>query len=171
MPASPNVLNYFIGKGIIKFKPTAGTIRDLGNAPEVELTPAIEKLDHFSSRSGVRSKDRSIALEKTLTLRIVLDELTAENLGLLLLSEATTNSAGNLELDIFSESEIAGEITFEGTNDVGNQCNLTLPSVSFGPSGSLNLISDEFGQIELTGEVLLSGTPGTFGSLEIIDAA
>lgn len=44
---------------------------------------------------------------------------------------------------------------------------MTLPSVSFGPSGSLNLISDEWGQIEITGEVLTVN--GSFGTLEVID--
>ncbi|NEI52716.1 hypothetical protein GR217_34420 [Rhizobium leguminosarum] len=169
MPTSPNVLNYFIGKGIIKFTPSGGSQRDLGNAPEIEMTPATEKLDHFSSRTGVRTKDRSITLEKSLALRIVLDELTAENLALLLLGEVTSNTAGNSEFEIFSESEIKGVIAFQGTNDIGNKVNVSLPSVSFGPSGSLNLISDEWGQVELTGEVLQSA--GSFGTIEIIDAS
>lgn len=173
MPASPSTLNYFVGKGTLKFTPTGGTQRDLGNAPEVEITPEIERLDHFSSRAGVRSKDRSVVLEKTLTCRIVLDEITAANIGMLLLSEVVENSDGTKEIDIFSESEITGALLFTGTNDIGNKCVVTMPSVSFGPSGSLSLISDEWGQIELTADVLLDTTSAgsTFGSIVVTDAA
>jgi len=168
MATSPNVLNYFVGKGTLQFTPTGGVLRDLGNAPEVEITPEIERLDHFSSRSGVRSKDRSVVLEKTLTCRIVLDELTAANIGLLLLGSVTENTDGTNTIDIFSESEITGALLFTGTNDIGNQCVVTMPSVSFGPSGSLSLISDEWGQVELTADVLLSDS--TFGSIVVTDA-
>ena len=63
MPASPNTINYFIGKGIITFTPTGGALRDLGNAPEIELTPNVEELEHFSSRSGVRNMDRKVVIE------------------------------------------------------------------------------------------------------------
>lgn len=172
MPTSPNTLNYFIGKGTLSFTPTGGSPRDLGNAPEVEITPEIERLDHFSSRAGVRSKDRSIVLEKTLTCRIVLDEITAENVGMLLLSEVVTNTDSTKEIDIFSLSEITGALVFTGTNDVGNTCVVTMPSVSFGPSGSLSLISDEWGQVELTADVLLYTTTdaSTFGSIVFTDA-
>ena len=38
MPASPNVQNYHIGKGIVSFKETgAGSYTDLGNAPSLHL--------------------------------------------------------------------------------------------------------------------------------------
>lgn len=169
MPASPNPLNYFIGKGTLSFTPSGGSPRDLGNAPEVEITPEIERLDHFSSRAGVRSKDRSVVLEKTLTCRIVLDEITAENLGMLLLGSEVTDGS----FEIFAVSEITGSLTFTGTNDVGNKITVSMPSVSFGPSGSLSLISDEWGQIELTADVLLSETTdgSTFGTITVTDAS
>ena len=174
MPASPSPLNYFIGKGICKFTPTAGVQRDLGNAPEVELTPTIEKLDHFSSRSGVRTKDRSIVLEKGMTLRLVLEELTAENLAMLLLGDVVENSDGTKQFQIFENSEITGSFLFTGTNDVGGQVTITLPSVSFGPTGSFSPISDEWGSIEVTAEVLATEyTDGTsdFGTIVVTDAS
>ena len=164
MPTAPNVLNYFIGKGTIVFTPSGGSAIDLGNAPEIELTPEIEKLDHFSSRSGVRSKDRSVVLEKSATLRVVLDEITPYNLSLALLGTVTTNTAGNETFDVFAESEITGQIVITGTNAVGNQFTVTLPSVSFQPSSGVNFISDEFGTIEITGEVL--EVNGSFGTIE-----
>ncbi|KQZ19356.1 hypothetical protein ASD50_07685 [Mesorhizobium sp. Root552] len=175
MATSPNPLNYFVGKGTIKFTPTAGVQRDLGNAPEIELTPTIEKLDHFSSRSGVRNKDRSVAIEKGMTLRVVLEELTAENLAMLLLGgDIDEASDGTKSFAIFAETEITGAISFTGTNDIGAKVTMSLPNVSFGPSGSFNPISDEWGQIEVTAEVLATEhTDGTsdFGTVTVLEAA
>lgn len=169
MAASP--LNYFIGKGTLSWTPTGGSARDLGNAPEVEITPEIEKLDHFSSMAGVRSKDRSVVISKTLRIRIVLDEITADNLQLLLMGGDITTASGVSTFDMFENSEITGALEFTGTNDIGNQVTVDMPSVSFTPSGSLNLISDEWGQIEITGEILLSGSPASFGTISVAAAA
>lgn len=174
MPTSPNVLNYFVGKGVVKFTPTAGVQRDLGNAPEIEITPTIEKLDHFSSRSGVKKKDRSIVIEKGATIRIVLEEVTAENLAMQLMGTVATNTDGTKTFQIMSLAEITGQIDFTGTNDVGNQVDIVLPSVSFGPSGSFSPISDEWGSIEITGEILATEyTDGSsdFGTVTVTDAA
>lgn len=167
--SSPNVLYYSVLKGIVKFTPTGGVQRDLGNAPEIELTPGTEKLDHFSSRAGVRSKDRSVLLEKTLTLRIVIDEFDPENVRMALLgSTVADNTSGNASFRIFAESEITGAIYIEGTNTIGSQVRLQLPSVSFTPSGSINFISEEWAQMELTAEVLYNEDLGDFGECEII---
>lgn len=173
MPNSPDVLNYFIGKGIAKFTPTGGAQRDLGNAPEIEITPTIEKLDHFSSRSGVRKKDRTVVIEKGATLRIVLDEVTAENLAMQLMGEVTSASDGTKSFRILSISEITGAFDFTGTNDIGQKVHIVLPRVSFGPSGSFSPISDEWGQLEVTGEILATEyTDGTsdFGTVTFTDA-
>lgn len=169
MATSPSVLNYFVGKGTLSFTKTGGSARDLGNAPEVEITPEIEKLDHFSSRAGVKSKDRSVTLSKTLTIRVVLDEITADNLALLLLGGDPTMGV----FEMFEESEITGALTFTGTNDIGNTVTVSMPSVSFGPSGSLSLIGDDWGQIEITGEILSTeSTAGTsFGTITVVDAS
>jgi hypothetical protein len=153
-----SVDNYFIGKGIVSFTPNGGSKRDLGNAPTLELTPNIEKLDHFSSRSGVRVKDRSIVLEKSMTVRLVLEEWTQENLLLALLGDV--DSGG--DIDIFATNAIDGTLELVGTNEIGKQFTLTC-KVSFIPSGTLGFITDEWGQIELTGEVLLDN--GSFGKL------
>lgn len=170
MATSPSTLNYSVLKGIVKFTPTGGVERDLGNAPEFELTPTIDKLDHFSSRAGVRSKDKSVVREKNLTARIVLDEITAENLQMALIGDTVvTNSAGNKEFGIYAESEVTGRLTFTGTNDIGNRIHMVLPSVSFTPSGSLNVISEEWATVEVTCEVLFVEAFDDFGTVEIED--
>lgn len=166
MPASPNTVNYFEGTGILKFTPTGGVERDLGNIVSFEITPAVERRDHFSKRQGTRKKDRSVVTQQSATAVIVMDEITAENLRLLLMSEVVENTDGTNTLRILSISEITGALTFEGTNDIGNKFDGNFPSVSFGPSGSFSPISDgdDWGQLEVTCELL--STEYTDGSTD-----
>ena len=171
MPTAPDILNYFIGKGVLVFVPEGGSPRDLGNAPAFSVTPEIEKLDHFSSRSGVRTKDRSVAVETSGTVNITLDEITTDNLALALfgLSPVAANTDGEEEFDILSEAEVKGELRFEGTNDIGSRFRVVVLSVSFTPTNPVEFINDEFGQIELEGEMLAMNS--VFGSVtKILDA-
>jgi len=172
MPATANPLNYQIGKGTIVFTPTGGAAQDLGNAPEVEITPTVDKLAHYSSRAGIQSKDREVVRRQEFACRVVLDEIIAENLQLLLLGGAISPStAGNDSFVMGANTQITGALVFTGTNEVGNKVIVTMPSVSFGPSGSLQLISDEWNQIEITAEVLYDETIQGFGTVEIEEVA
>lgn len=163
--SSPNTDNYYVGKGIVSIKlPTDPDYVDVGNVPEFEFTPNIERLDHFSSRTGVRSKDRSIVLEKGGTLRIIFEEWTSRNLALALMGAVDLTDPEAPEIDIFSENVIAAAVKFVGTNEVGPKWTYEFPRVEFAPSAALNPISDEWGQIEVEGEVLFDETAGTFGT-------
>ena len=164
MPAAPSIDNYYIGKGVVYWTPDGGTERDLGNVPEFEFTPNLEKLDHFSSRQGVRSKDRSVTVEKSATVRIVLEEWSLDNLVLALMGDTpAANVDTNMEFNVMAVDELRGILRFEGANSVGPQITITLPSVAFRPSSSMNPISDEWGSLEVEGDVLLS--EGTFGTI------
>jgi hypothetical protein len=91
MPLSPSTDNYYVGKGKISFKPTgATTLRDIGNVTELETTPNLTTLEHFSSREGVKKKDKEVVTEKKLTVRMVMDEWTADNLAMALLGDVST---------------------------------------------------------------------------------
>ncbi len=168
MGTSPDVLNYYIGKGVVSIKLDGeGSFRNIGNVPELELTPVIEKLDHFSSTAGIKTKDRSVATTVGGTLRMILDEITAENLQLALVGALDFDSASDTEIDILSLSELKGAVNFVGANDVGQQLDFSLLSVDFSAGASVNLISDEWGQIEITGELL--SVAGVFGTMTIRD--
>ncbi len=164
MPAAPSIDNYYIGKGVVSWTPEGGSAVDLGNVPEFEFTPELETLDHYSSRSGIRSKDRSVALQKSATVRLVLEEWTPGNLQLALMgSTPAANAGGDMEFTLLAGDEIRGQLVFTGGNAVGPTIDITLPLVAFRPSSSINPISDEWGSLEVTGEVLLSG--GIFGTV------
>lgn len=162
--------NYYVGKAIISWKKTGGaSFIDLGNVPECEFSFNINKLDHFSSRSGVKSKDKSVVIEKSATVRIVMEEITAHNLALALGGTVTTDSSGNSTFGLMSLNAQEGLLQITGTNEIGKQVNW-VGTVSFAPSGSFNPISDEWGSVEATGEILVDGS-GNFGVFTIEDAA
>ncbi|RWC29845.1 MAG: hypothetical protein EOS70_23440 [Mesorhizobium sp.] len=172
---SPSTTNYFQGTGYLKWTPAGGVERDLGNIVECEITPTVEKLEHKTARVGTSKTDLTIYRNQAATIRLVLDEITAENLALLMMSEVVTNTDATKTIRILSESVLAGALTFTGTNDIGNVITGDFPSVSFGPSGSFSPISsDDWGQVEITGDLLATVyTDGSsdFGTMTVTDAA
>lgn len=235
MPTSPSTLNYFIGKGVLKWKSaiplltttadltsgsaaatlaaTTGLVsgetyditgtgiaaattfayggsasvtlsnnatatgatepvsvspdwRDLGNAPEFECTPAIERLDHFSSRHGIKFKDRSVVRQKMMTCRFILEEGTPENLALFFMGNLTAPTGGITysTINLMDEDEIIGALRFIGTNDIGDKVQVNIPTVNLGPTGALQFITDEWGKMEVTGEITADQT-GLFGTI------
>lgn len=159
--------NLRIGKGIVSFAlaATPTVFRDLGNVPELEWTPEIEELEHFSSREGVRTRDKTVILEKKATMRLVLEEWTPENLALAFLG---TIDGVTGDIDLFAQNAVQGLLRYVGTNEVGPKYQLDLPNVSIIPAGSgIGFISDEWGQIELNAEVGVDVT-GSFGTLKLL---
>ena len=172
MPTSPNVQNYHIGKGIVSFKEAgSGSFVDLGNAPSFQYSPAVEKLEHFSSREGVKTKDFTAITQVGATITFTLDEITGHNLSFFALAEQGTDTDGNITLSGLSKTEFTGEIKVVGTNDIGQQVDF-LATVSFVPSGDFNFITDEdeFTVIEIEAEVQKDAN-GFFGVWTIREEA
>jgi hypothetical protein len=170
MPTSPNVQNYHIGKGIVSFKETGGsTFRDLGNAPAFVYTPAVEKLEHFSSREGVKTKDFTAITQISATVKITLDEITGENLAYFALGTVGTDTDGNVTISGLSKTEFTGDIKVVGTNDIGQQVDF-LATVSFVPSGDFSFITseDNFTTLEIEAEVQKDAS-GAFGIWTVRD--
>lgn len=166
-------LQYYIGKGIVSWTPmvsgTAGAKRDLGNVPKFELSPNVTLKDHFSSRTGTKTKDRSIVQEVAMKVTMTLEEFNVENLALAVLGTVTSNT-----VDLLSNTQLTGQIDFQGTNDVGAKVDITLYNVQISPTGNLGFITDDWGGIEVTGEALVvaSGTnAGKVGTMTITPAA
>ena len=118
MSVSPNVDNYTLGKGKLYFnrKDSLGVYegeRSLGNAPEFTFSMSIDKLDHYSSMSGIRAKDASVVTELTAQVSFTLDEITADNLELLFFgnSTAVVQAASDLNTKVFTTTD-AVECTY-----------------------------------------------------------
>lgn len=168
MATAPNTSNYYIGKGIVSFKKSGdSTYRDLGNVTIFEFQPNITKLDHFSSRTGVKTKDRTVVTEKSATINLTLEEWTIENLQLALMGDQPeqVSSAENSIFNIFASNQISGALRFVGTNDVGPRFQWDLNDVAFTPGKSVNPISEGWGALELVGDVLADSTTGVFGTV------
>jgi hypothetical protein len=167
---APNTGNYLVGKGNVYFTPVGGVRRHVGNAPAFEIELGIEELEHFSSMSGVRVKDLVVIIEKSATVRMTLEEWTAENVAMALLGTADeTDTEGNVQIEILSQNLIRGLLEFEGTNDVGPRWNYRFPQVAFRPNAALSPISDEWGTIEMEGEV--EAVDGKFGTATLQNSA
>jgi hypothetical protein len=157
MATSPSTDNYSVLKGTVTFDAV-----DLGNVSKITLTPSFDTLDHFSSRSGVKSLDKQVVVSKKLEIALTLDEWSESNVRLAILGSATGT------INIFALAEREGELIITGTNEVGQKYVWTLPSVSFKPSGSLDLISDEWATMEITGTVNL--VADSFGTVAPVTA-
>ena len=168
--SSPSTANYLIGKGFILFKPSGeDSYFHVGNAPSFEITPAVEKLEHFSAMEGTKSKDETIITLKQGTCKITLEEMTARNIALLMLGDVDEDGYGGATIDLFSRSSFSGALLYYGNNDKGPRWKVDLPKVTFNPSGPLGLISDGYAKIDLEGdwEVL----DGEFGTMTLMDDA
>jgi hypothetical protein len=171
MPASPDVQNYHIGKGIVSFQEAGGsTFTDLGNCPSFVYSPAVEKKEHFSSREGVKTKDFTAITQLAATVKFTLDEITATNLAFFALGDVDTTVPGTITINGLSKAEFTGDLKVVGTNDIGQKVDFTA-TVSFVPSGDFSFItdSDDFSTIEIEAEVQKDATSGAFGVWTIHD--
>jgi hypothetical protein len=150
---TPSTDNYFIGKGICTIQTTDPTVfNDMGNCPEVEFTPSTDTLDHFSSREGVKTKDKTVVLSKGGELRILMEELTDNNLALLLCGSVDRTNPAAPKVNIFDLNATSAVVKFWATNEVGPKWDAVFNGVDFLPSGSFQPITNEWGQLEITGQ-------------------
>ena len=111
MALAANPSNYLFGKGRIYFKPPGGTAYlDLGNVPKFEITPAVTKVEHYTSRYGQKIKDLDIVTEKKVTATIDLEEFSIDNLNLAFLGDT-----------VVSSSQTAGSISAQSATMVKGQ--------------------------------------------------
>jgi hypothetical protein len=166
---SPNIGNYYIGKGIVSIKLLGESAYvDCGNVPQFEFMAKVTQLDHFSSRTGVRVKDFTAVIELAGTLTMQLEELTARNMGFALLGLPTGGPSPVPDtIDIFANPVIYGSVKFVGTNDIGPIWTVTFPLVKLSPSKAVSLIANTWGTIDLEGDVLFDQATSTFGTATV----
>jgi hypothetical protein len=154
--SSPSTELYQLGRGIVSIAewtgstpPSAGDYEDVGNSPRFEAEVTEEKLDHYSSRSGIRVKDKTVTLEVGYALNFDLDEVSMENLARFLrgtISGDVISAATNLEQEY--------AVKFVSDNPVGENEKWEFWRVRLSPGGAFNLISDEWNLMTFTGEGL-----------------
>ena len=124
----PQTEDYNLGRGIIYLatinattgKPDAGGWRDVGNAPEFNVTVEAETLEHRSSRQGLQVVDKEVVISQDASLNFSLDELNAENLALFFSGAKATHT--NAAIAGFTEYEMitaaAGGVTLGRWYDI-----------------------------------------------------
>lgn len=87
--------DYTLGKGIGYFglndvNGNAGGERDLGNIPNLSLSISLDFLEHYSSRAGIKKKDKQILREALATFTFTLENMTRENVEVFLVATTDT---------------------------------------------------------------------------------
>lgn len=164
---APSTDNYLVGKGFLIFKPLGeADFFHLGNVPSFEFTPTVELLDHFSSMGGTKERDLRIVTQKLATLKIVMEEFTKRNLGLMLMGEVDDSNPDDIVVQVFSTTALTGELRFYATNDVGPRWRFFLNKVQFTPGGSFSPISDGINSMTITGDVY--AVDGVWGEAHLV---
>ena len=167
---SPTTGNYLIGKGFILIKEEGASVyRHVGNVPSLEITPAVDTLDHFSSMEGTKAKDETIVLTKSGQIKMTMEEITAKNIALLMLGDVVEDGYGGESINLFSRSSITSAFRFYGNNDKGPRWFFDLPKVIWNPSGAFAPISDQYANLQATGE--WTADNGNFGTATLKAAA
>lgn len=83
----PNTNDYNLGRGIVYFAALdSGGLplgfRDLGNAPEFNISFETETLEHQSSRQGLKVTDKEVVISQKCKLSLTLDEINFDNLAI-----------------------------------------------------------------------------------------
>lgn len=163
---SPNVGNYTVPKANCYFTPVGGTRRHLGNIPEAALEPEVEKLEHFSAMTGIRTKDFTAIISKSMTISLTLEEFSRQNLQLALMGNDLTaeDTEGNIGFDIGAADSISGRLEIIASNEIGPKWDYDFPSVTFSPEEAIDLISnsdDSVSAIGITADI--NAVNGSFG--------
>jgi hypothetical protein len=175
---SPNIGNYVVGRGIgyIKLIPPSlnpdADYVDCGNITEFTFQVKPTRLEHFSSRVGVRKKDMVVVTELAASLTMILEEFTARNLGFACLGMSSSSPPGTQTVTILSEPLIYAAFKFVSTNVVGPQWTYEFPVCLFTPSKAISLLpagSGSWGSMDFECDVLYDDVLGSFGTAHATD--
>ena len=159
MPESPSTELLTLGKGIVSVAEWSGgapgTFRDVGNAPEFNVELVVETLDHFSSRSGARKKDKQAIIERGYKLAWNLDEMGKKNLEMYVMGTISGRTLHGL-----SDAGVAREyaVRFVSDNPEGPDARWEFWKCKIKPGGAVSLISDEWMGLPFAAEGLADDT-------------
>lgn len=161
--------NYaYMGKGIVKLTPEGGgTARDIGNvsALSFNVNENIIKLPNYRTAGGgtYAQVNRIESVEFTATLH----DLSPENLAMALFGtvDIDSNTPTKATIEALTTGAQIFEMVFEGVNEAatGKTVTVTLHRAKIGAAQGLGFIGDDFGALEITGEVLIATSIVTAG--------
>lgn len=158
--------NYaYMGKGIVSLTPeSGGTARDVGNVSNLQfnINENIIKLPNYRTAGGgtYAQVNRIESVEFTATLH----DLSPENLGMVLFG-TVTEAVNVATIEALTTGAQTFEMVFAGVNEAatGRTVTVTVHRAKIGAAQGLGFIGDEFGALEITGEVLIDTSIVTAG--------
>jgi hypothetical protein len=158
MPQPHSTKNYTILKGIMfvalfDANGSPGAYFDMGNIVTAEIEPVVERLPHYSNRSGYRVKDANPVINTEYMLRMTLDEMAAVNLAKFL--QGTLAGGGDTIYALQGMDEEYA-LRFIEDNPHGPNKQWDLWKLTLAPAGALQLVGDgtEWAVMEMQGEGL-----------------
>lgn len=143
LASSPDVSLYTLGKGILKIGEWVGTtppsaLVDVGNCPKFDVEVTETALDHFSSRAGTKTKDKTVVVEVGYNLTFDLDEVSLKNMKMFLKANL---SGGNI---LLANTALSREyaVLFTADNPAGPNESWEFHRLKLAPAGGLSLIGD-----------------------------
>jgi len=147
---------YAIGKGILTIAEwsggSIGSYQDVGNCPKFEMEPSIERLPHYSSRSGFRVKDKNPIIQTEYTVNFDLDEIAASNIARFMMGTLTEG----MEVLGLQDTDKEYALKFTSDNPAGPDEVWDLWRVTLSPAGPIQLIGEEWMMMSFAGEGLAS---------------
>ena len=143
---------YTLGRGVLYVAEWTvagpGDYEDVGNCPRFVVNYNKETLDHYSSRSGTRKKDRSITLEEGYAIEFDLDEISRENLARFIKGSLDGDRILGLQ-----NTDQSYAVKFVSDNAAGPNRTWYFHKVTLSPGSGVNLISNDWSVLTFTGEV------------------
>jgi hypothetical protein len=158
MPLIPhNTELYLVGKGILYIAEWSGTTpptdptdyEDVGNCTSFECEPMQERLEHYSSRSGYRTRDKYPIIETKYSLTFDLDEFAAKNMNRFLAGTLSAN-----EVLALQGANLEYALKFISDNPTGPNFVARMWKVVLSSNGAMQWIGDDWAIMSFTGEGL-----------------
>lgn len=152
---------YTIGKGVLHVGQWSGTTpptdpgsyTDMGNCPSFEVEPVVERLEHYSSRTGYRTRDKYPIIETKYNLTFDLDEMAAKNL-----TKFLQGTLSDPDIYALEGANLEFAIKFVADNPTGPNTTWRFWKVVLTPNGAMQLIGDDWAVMSFTGEGLSDAT-------------
>jgi len=163
-----NPAQYYVGGGIFKLAewdgttpPDIGELAELGAVSSMELSPAIDKIEHETSRLGISAKDDEAVVKTGASMKIVVDQINQDVLSMFFLGDKVDTD----EVELFTNTSQYYAVYFTCANTKGELWDFYVYKCSVTPSGAYKAISGkEYNTVELTLELLSDAVNHPTGS-------
>ena len=159
--------NYaYMGKGVVtlELEGGAGGPVDVGNTSALSFNINENIIKLKNSRSGGGGTYAQVNQIESVEVAMTIHDLSPENLAMVLFG--TTSSASDVAtIEALTTGAQTFKMVFAGVNEVntGQTVTVTAHRVKIGAAQGLGFIGDDFGALEITGEVLIDTSIVTAG--------